>query len=166
HFQFLPIIEKNSENDAQNWKSVPTKNSPQGVINHICADEHEIDDTWWLAKSIVTGVIQNHSFDSNPAQYAADKDFVYVDMKAREVVTFTVASTINTGTSLELYDSQGIGLNVTGTDQLVWEAPKGGRYYLGVFPSSDSFGCPGVVGYDLVAEIVPVTEIYLPLVTR
>jgi uncharacterized repeat protein (TIGR01451 family) len=166
HFQFLPIIEKNSENDAQNWKSVPTKNSPQGVINHICADEYEIDDTWWLAKPIVIGVIQTHSFDSNPAQYAADKDFVYVDMKAREVVTFTVASTINTGTSLELYDSQGIGLNVTGIDQLVWEAPKGGRYYLGVFPSSDTFGCPGVVGYDLVAEIVLVTEIYLPLVVR
>jgi hypothetical protein len=166
HFRFFPFVARNSGTIGQNRASELSTNSPQGVITHICVDEYEIDDTWWLAKPIQPGVVQTHSFDSNPAQSAADKDFMYVDLKAREVVTFTVASTINTQTSLELFDSQGTALNVTGTDQIVWEAPDSDRYYLGVIPLSDTFGCPGTVGYELVAEIMLIKEIFLPFVIK
>jgi len=166
HFLFLPVMMKDAETNVQNQNPFLSENSPQGEIIHVCPDAYEVDDTWWSAFPIGDGIRQTHSFDSNPAQYAADKDFVYVDLKAREVVTFTVVSTINAQTSLELYDSQGIALNVTGTDQIVWEAPTPGRYYLGVFPQSDTFGCPGTVGYDLEAKIFRVTEIYLPFIFR
>lgn len=140
-------------------------NAPEGVINHICPDPYEVDDSWDQAHAIEIGVLQTHSFDSNPAIYAADKDLVWFDLKRGETVLFTVESITNTHTLLELYDADGLALDVTGTTGLSWTADEQGKYFLSVSPLDDtSFGCANVVGYDLLMDIAPpsIKVIYLP----
>jgi hypothetical protein len=107
-----------------------------------------------------------HSFDSDPTYYAADKDFVWFELKASQSITFTVPQVTGTLTLLELYDQNGNPMDVTGTDQLVWTAPTAGRYYLSVSPQSEAFGCADVAGYQLLAERESLFEIYLPAVLR
>ena len=138
--------------------------SPTGIITHTCRDTYEIDDTWQQARRIQPDLVQVHSFDSNPASYAADKDFVWFEIRPQRTVTFTITAVTNTLTLLELYDNQGVGLGVTGTTRLKWTATAAGRYYLSVSPLANTFGCANTAGYNLRAEIP--REIYLPLVTR
>jgi uncharacterized repeat protein (TIGR01451 family) len=140
--------------------------SPTGIISHTCADAYEIDDTWELAKPIDDGDLQVHSFDSNPAQYAADKDFVSFSIQAERTITFTVPVITGTATLLELYDQNGDALDVTGTTQLVWMAPAHGQYYLSVSPRLAAYGCADVAGYELKAAMSPSEKIYLPIVLR
>jgi uncharacterized repeat protein (TIGR01451 family) len=145
---------------------------PTGIISHTCPDAFEINDTWSLANPILDGVAQIHSFDSNPAQWAADKDFVWFDLQQGRTITFTVTSVTNTRTQLELFDSQGNSLNVTGTTELIWTAPTVGRYYLSVSPQLATYGCTEpvegrpVVSYKLQADWEPRTFLYLPIVVR
>jgi uncharacterized repeat protein (TIGR01451 family) len=162
---------------------------PSGVITHTCPDAYEVDDTWWQASPIQSGEVQLHSFDSDPERYVADKDFVWLDMRAGETVTFTMLMVTNTQTLMELYDAQGDAVydrrtedrgcgwacaltqagadyQVTGTQQLVWKATASGRYHLGVVPLSTTFGCTRTVAYHLSAVLLPLRELYLPLIMR
>jgi len=152
-----------------------TEQAPQGpfsitgVISHTsCADDYEIDDTWELAHDLEFGVAQVHSFDSDPWLYSADKDFVWFDLKAGEIVTFTVTPVNETGTVLELYDGQGVAVGVTGTTRLVWLANETGRFYLSVSPEpqATTSGCADEVGYELLPEIRPLSIIYLSIILR
>jgi hypothetical protein len=139
---------------------------PAGVITHACPDVYETDDTWEQAKAIEDGVPQVHSFDSDPTYYAADKDFVWFELRAGQSITFTVTQVPGTLTLLELYDRNGDPLGVTGTDQLMWTASLAGPYYLSVSPQSTASGCSDVVGYELVAQVEPLYGLYLPVVLR
>lgn len=141
---------------------------PTGVINHVCPDDYEIDDTWEQAQPIEPGVVQVHSFDSEPViNYAADKDFVRFDLERQQTITFTVTRVTDTLTLLELYDEYGTALEITGTTQLVWKAITPGHYYLSVSPLvTDTYGCANAVGYNLLAEMSTVRVIYLPIITR
>ena len=60
---------------------------PTGVIDHACPDNHEVDDTWEQAQLLEPNMWQVHSFDSDPEYYAADKDFVWFDVQARQTIT-------------------------------------------------------------------------------
>jgi hypothetical protein len=141
---------------------------PTGIISHTCPDAYEIDDTREQARPIEAGALQVHSFDSEPVySYAADKDFVWFDIEARQTVTFAITTFTNTLTLLELYDEYGSVLNVTGTTQLTWTASAAGHYYLSISPlTTDTFGCSYEVGYNLLAEVSPIRVIYLPLIVR
>jgi uncharacterized repeat protein (TIGR01451 family) len=109
-----------------------------GVIYHSCPDASEPDDTWQMAitrpVTITAGVVQVHSFDSDPGNYAADKDFVGFDVSANKTITFSVGPVTNTQTLLELYDEVGNPLSVTGTTQLIWKPESSGHYLLSVSP--------------------------------
>jgi hypothetical protein len=140
--------------------------SPTGVIEHTCPDEFEIDDKWDEAHPIAAGVLQTHSFDSNPAGFAADKDFVWFNARAGRTVTFTVAPVVNTETLIELYNKVGDALNVTGTTELVWTPDTDGRHFLSVGPLTTTFGCVNEVGYGLLMDTLPVFDIFLPLVGK
>ena len=157
------------------WAAGPeaeTIQAPRGIINHTCPDAYEADDTWEIAGPIEDGVPQLHSFDSNPVEWAADKDFVWFDLHGGRTITFTVMAATNTSTLLELYDSQGHALDVTGTVQLVWTAPALGRYYLSVSPQLATYGCTEPTGdrpevsYVLQADWEPRTFIYIPIMLR
>jgi hypothetical protein len=94
-------------------------------------------------------------------------------MSSGETVTFTMVAVTNTQTLMELYDAQGSavydsrsGEPVTGTQQLVWKSTATGRYYLGVVPLSTTFGCTRTVGYRLAVELLPLRNLYLPLIVR
>jgi uncharacterized repeat protein (TIGR01451 family) len=139
---------------------------PAGVITHTCPDGFEIDNTWQQAKPIEPGSAQVHSFDSDPVRYAADKDFVSIDLKRRQYITFTVGPVTNTETLLELWDDSGTALEVTGTYELVWQADAEGRYYLSASPLTGSHGCADEVGYVLQAERSYIGTFYLPVVMR
>ncbi|MFN2110122.1 MAG: Calx-beta domain-containing protein, partial [Anaerolineae bacterium] len=148
--------------------------TPMGVISHTCADAYEVDDTWEQARPIVEGLSQTHSFDSNPALYAVDKDFVTFDIDSGRTVTFTVTPftdtmtlLMDTLTLLELYDTNGMALAVTGTGQLVWEASASGTYYLSASPLMNVFGCVDETGYKLRMQTsASSSKIFLPLVMR
>jgi uncharacterized repeat protein (TIGR01451 family) len=139
--------------------------SLEGVINHVCVDDYEVDDTWELAVPIADGETQIHSFDSDPVRYAADKDFVSFDLRAGRTITFT-AETTNTVTLMELYDDEGYALDVSGTDQLIWTPAKSSSYILGLSPQTAAFGCADQAGYRLHAEKAPRWQIYLPTILR
>ena len=140
--------------------------APEGVISHMCPDAYELDDSWELAQPILPNVLQVHSFDSNPAFYAADKDVVYFSMHQGDVVTFTVVTLTNTYTLLELYDKYGNALNVTGTTQLVWEAPAPGTYILSVSPQTQNYGCVDTSGYELLMELHQPIRFVIPLLHK
>jgi hypothetical protein len=140
--------------------------APMGVITHTCPDAYEVDDTWQQASLIEPGVVQVHSFDSDPVSYAIDKDYVWFDLQAQHTITFTVPLITNTLTLMELYDANGAGLDVTGTTRLIWTAATAGRYYLGVSSQRDIYGCADEAGYHLLAETPVAGVIYLPLVAR
>ncbi len=170
---YLPFVTKASTGNAvapRSAKVLFSPESPSGEINHMCSDSYEIDDTWEEAQAIAWGEIQTHSFDSNPALYAADKDHVWVDLNVGETVFFTVTQTLNTQTRLELVDETGEIMGVTGSTHLQWTAETAGRYILEVSPTNtQTFGCEDVVSYDLTAEVhIPdqPPTIYLPFVTR
>jgi uncharacterized repeat protein (TIGR01451 family) len=144
---------------------------PTGVISHTCPDAFESDDTWTQAVLIETGVAQVHSFDSNPAMYVPDKDFVWFDVEPFHVhsadpIAFTLTHVTDTLPLMTLYDTQGNTMGITGTTQLTWMPDLPGRYYLSVSPQTSTFGCADAVGYRLLAQITSVREIYLPLVLR
>ena len=170
---FLPLVMRNYHSGPGTVAGRATATagpeailSPTGIITHTCPDAYEIDDTRQEAHPIEPGSGQVHSFDSNPATHAADKDFVWFDIEGGHTITFTVAPLTNTLTLLELYDNRGTGLDVTGTTQLVWTATAAGRYYLSVSPLETTFGCADTAGYYLVAETPQTRVIYLPLVMR
>jgi hypothetical protein len=184
YFNFLPLITRGDSETpvggsdraaaagALGGAEAAIPLAPTGIITHTCRDPFEIDDTWTLAQPIEEGVPQIHSFDSNPAEWAADKDFVWFDLQRGRAITFTVTSVTNTSTLLELYDSHGEALNVTGTTELVWTAPAIGRYYLSISPLLATYGCVEpvegrpVVSYRLQATWGPRTFVYLPIVVR
>ncbi len=142
---------------------------PNGVISHACPDAYEVDDTWEQARSIESGVPQVHSFDSNPAQYAADKDLVSFQITAGDTVTFTTQLN-GASTYLELFGANGSALNVTGENQLTWVAGLDGTYYLGVSPLNNVFGCENIAGYTLfytrVEKVIPGKTIWLPVIQQ
>ena len=176
-YLYLPLVtrEKSTSPPVSLSKSLERGNmyAPSGVITHTCSDAYEVDDTWWQASPIQTGEVQVHSFDSDPEQYVPDKDFVWLDMSVGETVTFTMLAVTNTQTLMELYGTQGgavyhghSGDPVTGTQQLVWKSTATGRYHLGVVPLSTTFGCTRTVGYRLAMELLPLRDLYLPLIVR
>jgi hypothetical protein len=150
-------------------RDVPTPGSstihPSGIITHTCPDAYERDDTWQQARAIEDGVVQVHSFDSDPMYYAADKDFVWFELSTNQSITFTATPVTGTVTLLELYDENGGALGITGTDQLTWTAPARGRNYLSVSPQNTAFGCVDVAGYELLAHTAPRWELYLPTIS-
>jgi hypothetical protein len=161
---YLPIV-------ARNYSTVAVAKPdavfyPMGVISHTCPDDYESDDTWQQARAVETGIVQAHSFDSNPEHYVADKDVVWFDASIGRTITFTVASITNTQTLLELYNEHGAALDVTGTTRLVWTPTTDGRHYLSVSSLTTTFGCADTVGYNLLAETSPLSIIYLPLVIK
>jgi uncharacterized repeat protein (TIGR01451 family) len=175
HDVYLPILVRELVVGAESVSRVAGRTpatgpagvlAPMGVITHTCPDAYEVDDTWQQAGRIEPGVVQVHSFDSDPVSYAIDKDFVWVDLRAQHTITFTVPLITNTLTLMELYDADGAGLDVTGTTRLIWTAAKAGRYYLGVSSQMDIYGCADEAGYHLLAETPAAGVIYLPLVAR
>jgi hypothetical protein len=171
---YLPIVVRNSgmgESDAGISRTASSAVLyPTGVISHACPDDYEPDDTWQqvTTTTIRVGVVQVHSFDSDPQRYAADKDFARFDAPIGKAVVFAIAPLTNTETVMELYDQRGASLSVTGTTRLMWIPRTGGHYYLSVSPQAgvSSFGCADEVGYNLLMEALEVSSIYLPLVTR
>ncbi|MGD8487718.1 MAG: SdrD B-like domain-containing protein [Anaerolineae bacterium] len=161
---YLPLVMRNL-NEAQALGQA-LEAYPTGVIDHACPDNHEVDDTWEQAQLLEPNMWQVHSFDSDPEYYAADKDFVWFDVQARQTITFSVAELTHTVTLLELYDEHGVPLNVTGTTQLVWRADTAGRYHLSASPQTAAYGCADEVGYRLSMEMSPLRAVYLPLVLR
>ncbi|MCL7451808.1 MAG: hypothetical protein M8467_02040 [Anaerolineae bacterium] len=119
-----------------------------------------------MAKPLELGVAQVHSFDSNPAVYAADKDFLSLDLTAGERVMVRVTSLTNTLTLLELYDGQGHLLSPVGETQLSWKPTEDATYIVGISPLTSTFGCAADVGYVVVAEIPEIRTVYLPLTMR
>lgn len=107
-----------------------------------------------------------HSFDSDPRNYAADKDFVRLDVSAGQTISFTIAPITNTQTLLELYDEGGTALGLTGTTKLAWTPTASGRYYLSVSPLTTTFGCRETAGYGLLMEESARFVRYLPLIWR
>ncbi|UCC62096.1 MAG: hypothetical protein JSV36_15100, partial [Anaerolineae bacterium] len=160
HLVYLPLVMRSYS------KVAPAELNLTGVINHACPDDYEPDDTWQQAQAIEPGIVQVHSFDSDPTYYATDKDLVWFDILDQQTITFTTAPMTNTLTLLELYDEYGTALDVAGTGQLVWTAPDAGHYYLSVRPRTTTFGCASAVGYNLLAEIETIRVVYLPLVLR
>jgi len=147
----------------------------QGVIDHPCPDAYDVgttDDTWETADPVVSGVSQLHSFDSDVAYYAADKDFAWFELHAGQQIIFTVTPVNGElPVLLELYDASGAALGVSnghGESQLAWEAPSAGRYYLSVtaWPGEEVFGCDDAAQYHLLAEMQPWWNLYLPLTLR
>jgi len=166
----LPLINFNSGSNTSTMVQNPSDLfGPMGVIQHICPDTSEEDDTWEQAKEAVLGVVQPHSFDSNPAVYIADKDYIWFDLSADQTVTVTIPAMLNTATFLELYSSNGDSLGITGTDELVFTSDTPNRYLVSISPDPDSpmrlnFGCEDVVGYDLLVVKSPLYGLFLPLV--
>jgi uncharacterized repeat protein (TIGR01451 family) len=161
HLVYLPTIARNHAPVAV------SQIQPAGVIEHSCPDAYESDDIWQEAKAIKAGVAQVHSFDSDPAHYATDKDFVWFELWSGQAVTFTVTPVAGTLTLVELYDAQGTALNVSSAaPQLAWAAPTTGRYHLSVSPRTSSFGCSDQVGYNLSMEVEPNWVIHIPLLMR
>jgi hypothetical protein len=140
--------------------------APTGIINHICPDPYETDDTWQTAQPITADLWQSHSFDSDPRGFAADKDFVWFSAKAGRTVTFTLAPINNTQPLMELYDKEGVALDISDSSQLVWTPNVDGRFYLGVRPLTTIFGCVDAVGYGLLLTEEPLYELYLPVLYR
>ncbi|HSR31910.1 MAG TPA: hypothetical protein VLY63_15200, partial [Anaerolineae bacterium] len=99
-------------------------------------------------------------------EWAADKDFLSFYLESERTITFTVPTITGTATLLELHDGNGDSLNVTGTDELVWQSPADGTYYLSVSPRLAAYGCADVAGYELVANLSPREVVYLPLIMR
>jgi len=168
--QFLPIVMKSLPSAAQlgqpDQPVLPSIPAPQGVISHMCPDAYEVDDSWELAQPILPGVLQVHSFDSNPALYAADKDVVAFTVYGGDVVTFTVTTLTNTNTLLELFDKYGNALNITGTTQIVWEVPFAGTYILSVAPQTQNYGCVYTAGYELLMELHQPIRFIIPLLYK
>jgi hypothetical protein len=163
--QGLDLIERGASADSE------SSFSPTGIITHTCPDDYDkdgTDDTWELAKPIRDGEVQEHSFDSNPVEWAADKDFAWFDIQAGRTITFTVPVVTGTQTMLELYNPDGNPMDVFTTDnQLAWTAPNIGRYFLSVSPHElATYGCADVAGYKLKAELEPRWYLYLPIVVR
>ena len=139
--------------------------APQGVINHFCPDSFEVDDSWYLASQAEIGQLQLHSFDSNPALYAADKDFMWVDLFPNQVVTFTVNAVQGTPVMMELYGGKGQYLGESLDSQWVWKAPAAGRYFLGLSPhDSMDFGCADTVGYELLVTTTAQRFSFIPII--
>jgi uncharacterized repeat protein (TIGR01451 family) len=173
YYFFLPIGYKDS-GPASN-KTHMTKPGirpespvePAGVINHSCADDYEIDDTWQLARPVEPGIKQDRSFDSNPFVYAADKDYLWFELNRFEVFTFTIESLVNTSTVMELYDSYGDALGVTDGQQIVWSEAPPGRYYLSVSPGpgNTNYGCTDEAGYTLLVRSKSGYSLFLSVVS-
>ncbi len=173
YFAYLPAILNSlpevspSGSRPQMLYAVPANElfAPLGVINHMCPDTYEIDDTWQSAVPIVSGIPQIHSFDSNPAIYAADKDLVSFAAFTGDTVTFTTQLT-NTQVLLELYDANGYALDVSGVNQLSWNVTKPATYFLSLSPLSGDYGCSDVAGYSLTLDFQPIPKVYLPMIMR
>ncbi len=164
---YLPIVLRNyaptTASASSSTRAIENAVSPAGVIDHRCKDAYELDDTWQQAKSIEPGIAQVHSFDSDSTYYAADKDFVWFEIQPNRTITFTATPVDGTATLLELYDASGVALGQTSSTRLVWETLTAGRYFLGVSPGTNAFGCAPDAGYSLLAEIEPQWTVYLPV---
>jgi hypothetical protein len=57
-------------------------------------------------------------------------------------------------------------LNITGTTQIVWQAPETGHYYLSVSPTTQTFGCADAAGYQLRMDRYILPRFYLPIIKR
>jgi hypothetical protein len=173
-FIYMPIIFNSWSNDqaaAVKEVKLSKPRAPEGEINHFCPDAYETDDTWQEALAVADGDVQVHSFDSNPALYAADKDFVSVDLAAGQTVTFTITAASNTETLLELYDENGDAMDVDDLTDLSWTAETAGHYYASVSPlNSMNFGCTNTVSYELTVavsgEVPSPPMIFLPFVSK
>ncbi len=158
---YLPLVIRR----VQPARSARGVLEPMGVISHTCPDAYETDDVWWQATLITDVVTQVHSFDSDPTQYVPDKDFVQVDLRAGESITFAVTAMTNTRTLMTLYDTNGAAIvGVTSTTVLTWRAPQAGQYYVGITPLTTTFGCTNTVRYHLSGEVLRLKELYLPLI--
>jgi hypothetical protein len=160
---YLPVTLRNDGGDN---RSAGRAVAPQGEIVHSCPDDYEVDDTWESAQPLVDGMLQVHSFDSDPELYAADKDWSGFDLRAHQSVTLTIAQLTNTVTLLELYDGQGGLLVQTEAAQLVWEAEVDGHYYVAVSPLTTTFGCADSAGYQLAGVVEPLHQLFLPILMR
>jgi len=161
---YLPAVARTYGGAASGYRAAL---HPSGIISHTCRDDYETDDTWQQARAITPEAAQIHSFDSDPAQYTADKDFVWFEASAGRAVVFAITPVSGTQTLMEITDERGAVLPPTGTTLLVWMPPTSGRYYLSVSPQagSTSFGCADTVGYSLVMNIAEMNTLYLPVVT-
>ncbi|MFN2289643.1 MAG: SdrD B-like domain-containing protein [Anaerolineae bacterium] len=162
---YLPLVVRNASLEPV-VEVVEDVVDPRGVIKHECPDDYEVDDTWQDAKPLDLGVAQVHSFDSDPLLYAADKDFVSLDLVAGERVRVQVTTLTNTLTLLELYDGQGHLLDSTAETQLSWKPAEDATYIVGISPLTSTFGCAADVGYRIIADIPEIMTIYLPLATK
>ncbi len=169
---YLPLVTRSYDTvqseHAPAYSQASHVKRPSGVISHTCPDAYEADDTWAQARAIEAGVVQVHSFDSDPLYFVADKDFVKLDISERLALTFTIPVVTSTATVMELFDERGRSLLVTGTTELTWMPRTNGRYYLSVRPAAGigSFGCADTVGYHLLMEERDLRVVYLPMVVR
>jgi uncharacterized repeat protein (TIGR01451 family) len=160
---YLPVTLRNHGSEG---RAAQLPAAPEGLISHSCPDDYEVDDTWETARPLVDGMLQVHSFDSDPWLYAADKDWLGFDLRAHQAVTLTIVEVTNTVTLLELFDGQGGLLAQTEAAQLTWEALADGHYFVAVSPLTTTFGCAGSVGYQLVGAVEPLHQLFLPILMR
>ena len=105
--------------------------------------------------------MQLHSFDSDPVYYAADKyfasfEFTWLGAALGRTITFTTEAITNTLPLMEVYDTYGAALGVTGTTQLAWQPTLSGCYCPSVSPLTTSHACADSAGHNLVARMSPV----------
>jgi uncharacterized repeat protein (TIGR01451 family) len=165
-FIYLPLVMRNYGPAATNL-STHSLLAPLGVITHTLPDAYEVDDTWQLAKPIVPGQGQIHTFDSPTSNYAPDKDYVRFRVFPGSVVTFSVPSAIGTAPVLELYGPTGDpyierGHWITRSLVLTWTVPD--RQYYFIAASDPGATVPAT--FTLRMEGFPLRELYLPIVMR
>jgi hypothetical protein len=97
--------------------------------------------------------------------FAADKDLLSIEAFPGDVITFTTQLT-NTEVLLELFDENGSALGMTGTNQLSWEAPKTGIFYMSLSPLTENFGCSNIVGYIINLERKDMQRLFLPIILK
>lgn len=163
---YLPLVVRNYGPAATN-PSTASLLAPLGVITHTLPDAHEVDDTWQLAKPIVAGQVQTHTFDSPTSNYAPDKDHVRFRVFPGSVVTFSVPSAIGTAPVLELYGPTGDpyieqGHWITRSLVLTWTVPDRQYYFIAAYDP----GATVPSTFTLRMEGLPLRELYLPIVMR
>ena len=106
-----------------------------------------------------------------------DKDYVWFDVSPfhimhNKTITFTITAVTNTQPLMQLHDTHGVALDVTGTftTPLVWAPDVAGRYYLSARPKDGvtTFAdcADNKADYGLLLEMEKVYTLNLPLIVK
>jgi len=134
------------------------------VIQDYIGDGYENDDSYNLAKTILSGAAQIHSIDP-----AGDVDWVKLNVGEPMTLTFS-ATNIHLALDplrLSLYGTDGTTLLVSGTNEIpTYPFATAGTYYLKVNATAGNVGNASYTYRLLVTGGPPSYILYMPLVFR